>query len=160
MLETLRFIVNTIKNDSIIKEFVGNRVFPLGVDITPESSLFPMITFYTISDITRTVPRGARDSIYQIDIWSATTKTHAGSQAEIEQISERIIALLNFTQYRTGYGASVLRWNRQEGGVDLYESDRRIFHKALRFRTWVANVSNQTEKTGVVAGNISVKATP
>ncbi len=131
MLNVLQFIANTIKNDSTIQGFVGDRVFPTGVDITPESTLFPLITFHTVTEITRTVPRGARDSVYQVDAWSIL------SQLEVENIAERIISLLNFTQFYTGYGTDVLRWNRQDGGTDLYEADRRIWHKTLRFRTWV-----------------------
>ena len=132
MLNVLQFIVNTIKNDATIQSYVADRVFPTGVDITPEApKLFPLITFHTVSEITRTVPKGARDSVYQIDAWSML------SQLEVENIGERIIALLNFTQFHTGYGSTVLRWQREDAGTDMFEADRRIWHKTLRFRTWV-----------------------
>lgn len=133
MLTILEFIVNTLKNDSTLQTFVGERIYPSGVDITPESGLFPQITFHTASDLTRTNPAGARDSVYQIDIWSIL------SQYEVEQISERILTLLNRTQFHSGYGSTVLRWQRQDAGNDLPEADRRIWRKSLRFRTWATS---------------------
>lgn len=133
MLTLLEFIVNTLKNDTTIQGFVGTRIYPTGVDITPEAGMFPLITFHTVSEVTRTVPLGVRDSVYQIDVWSTL------SQLETEQISERILTLLNRSQFHSGYGSTVLRWQRQEGANDLFESDRRIWHKALRFRAWQTN---------------------
>jgi hypothetical protein len=133
MLQILEFIANTIKNDSQIQGFVSDRIFPIGVDITPEETLFPLITFFTVSDVIRTVPLGARDGIYQVDVWSRL------SQLETEQIAERIITIVNFTKFNTGYGTVKLRWNRGDGAVDIPEMDRRIWHKVLRFRTWSNN---------------------
>jgi hypothetical protein len=130
MLTILEYIVNLLKTDATIIGFVSDRIYPTGVDITPENGLFPLITFSTVSEITRTVPVSARDSIYQIDIWSIL------SQYEVEQITERILTLLNRSQFHTGYGSTVLRWQRQDGANDIFESDRRIWHKALRFRAW------------------------
>jgi len=131
MLIILEFIVNTLKNSLTLQGQVADRIFPTGVDIEPEKSVFPLITFHTVSEITRTVPKGARDSVYQIDIWSVL------SQLQIETIAEIVIGLLNFTQFHGGYGSTVLRWQREDSGSDLYEADRRIWHKSLRFRTWV-----------------------
>ena len=131
MLNVLEYIVSVLKNDSQIQGYVGDRIFPTGVDITPEKSLFPIITFHTVTETTRSAPKGARDSVYQIDVFSIL------SQFEIENIAERILTLLNFTKFNTGYGTIVLRWQRQDAGVDMYESDRRIWHKSLRLRSWV-----------------------
>jgi hypothetical protein len=128
MLEVVEYIVNILSNNADIQGYVGTRIFPTGVDITPEApDLFPLITFHSISEITRTVPRGAREAIIQIDVWSIL------SQLQVEEISEKIISILNFIQFRDG---TCLRWNREDGAVDLTESDRRIWRKSLRFRYW------------------------
>lgn len=132
MLEVVEYIVNVLTNDSIIQGFVGTRIFPSGVDITPEvKENFPMITFFEVSEITRTVPLGVRESIYQIDIWSIS------SLLETDQIAERILTILNFTHFNTGFGTRVMRWARQDAGLDMIEGDRRMWHKVLRFRSWV-----------------------
>lgn len=85
---------------------------------------------HTVSEITRTNPRGERETLIQIDIWSRE------SQLETEQIAERILAISNFQQFHTGYGTTVQRWKREDNGVDFFEADRRIWHKALTFRIW------------------------
>ena len=133
MLKILEFIVTTLKNDTTLKGYVDGRIFPTGVDIIPEKTLFPLITFFTLSEVTRTVPKNVREGVYQIDVWSIL------SQLELENISERILTLLNYEQFRTGYGNKVLRWTREDASNDMYERHRRIWHKSLRFRTWVNN---------------------
>lgn len=139
MLNLVINIIDTLKNDPTIASFVGNRVYPQGVDIFPEatanpaqgtSAAFPLITIHTVSEITRTVPLGERETLMQISVWSRL------GQLQVEQISERALTVLNFQQFHTGMGTTVLRWQREDAGVDQYESDRRIWHKAITFRAW------------------------
>jgi len=130
MLSLLQNIINTIKDDSTIQGFVSDRVFPEGVDIVPETTLFPLITVHTISEVTKTNPLYEREILIQVSVWSRL------SELEKEQISERVLDLLNYQQFNTGYGTTIQRWQREDTGVDLFEADRRIWHKALTFRIW------------------------
>jgi hypothetical protein len=128
MLAVYENVINTIKNDSIIQSFVSDRVYPEGVDINPE--VLPMVTVHHISEIVHTVPRNDRMIQMQVSIWSKL------SELEVEQIAERVEDLLNFQTFDTGYGSAIQRWQRMDTGADLFESDRRIWHKALTFRIW------------------------
>ncbi len=140
MLQLVENIINTLLADSTIKQYVNNRIYPNGVDIYPEaiappegqtpSAQFPMIAIHTVSEITRTVPLGHRETVIQVSIFSRL------SQLEVEEIAEQILSLLNFQNFYNGYGNTILFWQRQDSGIDLFESDRRIWHKALSFRAW------------------------
>ena len=130
MLAVLENVISTLVNDSSIQVFVSDRVYPEGVDMTNETVKFPLITVHNISEVTKTNPRGERECLVQVSIWSRL------NQLEVENIAERVLQLLNFQQFNSGYGSSIQRWQREEAGVDLFESDRRIWHKALTFRAW------------------------
>ena len=130
MLTMLEFIINTLKNDSVIQSFVDSRIYPDGVDIDPETNLYPLITVHCISERTLTNPLNERECLIQVSVWSRL------SHLEMEQIAERVLTLLNYDQFHSGYGTTILRWQRQDSGVDMEETDRRIWHKALSFRIW------------------------
>lgn len=105
--------------------FVG----PVDVLIETQPELhMPMIVLSTVSEVQRTVPQGARDSLIQIDIWSRV------SQLEVEQIYEEIISLLSFQI--ANQGSAHIFWDRLGGSVDLYEEDRRIWHRSATFNFW------------------------
>lgn len=130
MLSIFQSTIDTLKNDATIQSFVAQRVYPEGVDIAPESTLFPLITVHHISENTYTNPRNEKVISMQISMWSRL------SEVEVEQIADRVETLLNYQQFQTGYGTTIQRWQRQDSGADQYESDRRIWHKALTFKTW------------------------
>jgi hypothetical protein len=130
MTNLIANIINTLKADGTIHGYVADRIYPRGVDIFPETTLFPLITIYTVSEVTRSNPRGERETLIQIDIWSRK------NQLEIESIAERALAVLNFQQFHTGVGTTILRWQREDAGVDAFESDRRIWHRAITYRAW------------------------
>jgi hypothetical protein len=130
MLTLLQNITDTVLADPTMQGFIANRVYPDGVDIDPETTLFPLLTIHSISEVTLTNPKYERDCLIQISIWSRL------SHLETEQIAERLLDLFNYQQFNTGYGTTIQRWQREDAGVDLYESDRRIWHKAITFRIW------------------------
>ena len=139
MLTLIENTINSLLADATIATYVGNRVYPTGVDIYPEatanpnqgpSAAFPLIVVFTVSEITRTVPLNERETTIQVSIYSRL------NQIEVENIAERALSVLNFQQFRSGYGTTILRWQREDAGVDLPETGRRIWHKALTFRAW------------------------
>jgi hypothetical protein len=74
------------------------------------------------------VPQGARDSIYQLDIWSRV------SQLELEQIYERVLDILNFISYDKD--TAHIFWERLSGASDHYETEMRLWHRSMTFTFW------------------------
>jgi hypothetical protein len=139
MQKVLEFVIDTLKNDPELQEYLKDgtnptRVFPQGVDISPEE--LPMITIFNVSEITKTVPFGEREGVLQVDIWVNEGNLTESPQLIIEKINERVLTLLNFAQYQSGYSSTLLRWSREDASIDAFEPDRRIWHKATRWRWW------------------------
>lgn len=132
MLEILQWIVSQMLADSALTAIVPiKNIFTGPVDVLVEDQeglLMPAIIVSTISEVQRTVPQGARDTQIQVDIWSRV------SQLEVEQIYEEVINLLSFQI--ANQGAAHIFWDRLGGGVDMFEEDRRIWHKAVTFTFW------------------------
>lgn len=128
MKQIVKYVISTLASDPTIQTYVGTRVSPQGVDISPE--VLPCITVFQLDEQSKTVPFREREGLIQIDIWGNI------SQLQIENISERVLDLLNFAQYQSGYSTSLLRWGREESSIDLFETDRRIWHRAIRWRWW------------------------
>jgi hypothetical protein len=131
MIVILQNTINTLLNDTVINAFVGDRIYPEGVDIFPETTLFPLITVNMVGEAILTNPKYEKSVQIQVNIWSRL------SELEKEQITERVQQLLDYQQFNQGVNSAILRWQRQDAGVDLFESDRRIWHKALTFRCWI-----------------------
>lgn len=132
MLQIEQKIIDILKADATLVAIVPAAnmfVGPSDVIQEKQAELFmPQINIQMVSEVVRTVPSGARDSVYQLDIWSRV------SQLQLEQIYERILTLLN---YDSGdKNTAHLYWERLDSAVDLYESDRRIWHRACSFRCW------------------------
>lgn len=132
MLEILQWIVAQLIADTILTTIVPvTNIYTGPVDVLVETQNelhMPMIILSTVSEMQRTVPQGARDSQIQIDIWSRN------SQLEIEQIYEEVISLLSFQI--ANQGTAHIFWDRLGGSVDLFEEDRRIWHRAATFTFW------------------------
>lgn len=88
----------------------------------------PAIVVSTVSEAQRTVPQGARDTTIQLDVWSRV------SQLEVEQIYEELVNLLSFQI--ANQGTAHIFWERLGGATDLFEEDRRIWHKSVTFTFW------------------------
>lgn len=102
---------------------------PVDVLVEDQTTLhMPSIIVSVVSEMQRTVPQGARDTTVQIDIWSRN------SQLEVENIYEEIINLLSF-QIANQSTAHIF-WDRLGGATDMFEEDRRIWHKATTFTFW------------------------
>lgn len=97
------------------------------VETQPELHM-PSIVLSTVSEAQRTVPQGARDTRIQVDLWSRK------SQMEIENIYEEILNLFSFQI--ANQGTAHIFWDRLEGAVDLFESDRRIWHRSVTMVFW------------------------
>jgi len=130
MLTLLQNITDTILADTTMQGFISNRVYPEGIDIAPETTLFPLLTIHSISEVTLTNPPNERECLIQISIWSRL------SHLETEQIAEQLLTLFNYQQFNTGYGTTILRWQREDMGNDQFEADRRIWHKSITIRCW------------------------
>ncbi len=132
MLEILQWIYTQISNDPTLNAIVPvANIFTGPVDVLVEKQdalIMPAIIVSVISEAQRTVPQGARDSEIQIDIWSRV------SQLEVENIYEQVITLLSFQI--ANQGPAHIFWERLGGSVDLFESDRRVWHKSSTFRFW------------------------
>ena len=132
MLEILQKFVTVLKNDATLTAIVpANNIMVGPVDIVMEKQaelLYPSINLSIISEVQRSIPTGARDTQVSIDIWSRN------SQLEAENIYERVIALLQYMI--ADQGSAHIFWDRLGGAVDLFETDRRVWHKATTFTTW------------------------
>jgi hypothetical protein len=132
MLEIDQSIINLLTTDPTLNAIVpATSIFTGPVDQTMESQAsltYPIIVLSQVSEVSRSVPLSTRDTNVQIDIWSRN------SQLEIETIYERIIELLN---YQSGnQGTAHLFWQRLGGAVDLFESDRRVWHRSSSYTIW------------------------
>jgi len=132
MLEIFQKIIGILVADSTLTAMVpvGN-IFVGAADVVVEKQadlLSPSIILTQTSEAVRTVPLGVRDTVVQLDIWSRN------SQLELETIYERVLTLLDF-QSGSKNSAHVF-WERLGGAVDLFETDRRIFHRSCTFIIW------------------------
>jgi len=118
--------------DAILTAIVPvDNIYTGPVDVLNETQPelhMPMIVLSTVSEVQRTVPQGARDTQIQMDIWSRN------SQLEVENIYEEIINLLSFQI--ANQGTAHIFWDRLGGSIDMFEEDRRIWHRAATFTFW------------------------
>jgi hypothetical protein len=123
-------IISAIKADSATAAFVGARVYPEGIDMTPESS-YPLVTVSEVSEVSSPNPRNERELRYQVDAWSRV------SRAEASKIADAVVSALNYKSFRgTGAETWSIRWIRQVSGRDLSEADRKIWRKSMDFSVW------------------------
>lgn len=132
MLEILEWIIAQMLADGTLTAMVpAANIFTGPVDILVESQdelHMPSIIVSTVSEVQRTVPQGARDSVIQVDIWSRK------SMLEVEQIYEEVLNLLSFQI--ANQGTAHIFWDRGSGATDMFESDRRVWHKAVTMTFW------------------------
>lgn len=134
MLELYEKIISILIADAGVTAIVpATSIFMGPVDITMEtqaSLLYPSIVIFQVSEAVRTVPQGARDTQFQLDIWSRN------SQLEVENIYEAVLSALDF--FSGNQSNAHIFWERLDGAVDSVEgpSDRRVWHRALTFRAW------------------------
>ncbi len=139
MLEIFQYILQLLLADPVLVALVTTvqnnqtsvNIFTGPVDVAMEkqdSLLYPSIVLSLVGEVVRTVPQGARDTQIQLDIWSRN------SQLEIETIYEQVLQDLNFMS--ANEGSAHIFWQRLGGAVDLFESDRRIWHRSCTFTVW------------------------
>jgi hypothetical protein len=132
MLEILQSIISVFTGDVNLTNLIpASNILTGPVDIVTEGQsdlIMPQLNIHVISEVSRSVPLRTRDTLIQIDIWSRT------SMLEIENIYERIIALLNYTSPTSG--STKIFWERLGGAVDQFEQDRRIWHRAVTYNVW------------------------
>lgn len=132
MKEIIEKIISILIADSTLTAIVpSSNIFVGPVDVATEKQaelLLPQVNIHIISEAQRTVPKNVRDTMVQIDIWSRN------SLMETINIYERIITLLQYQT--TDQSNSHIFWDRLGSAVDQYESDRRIFHRAMTFQVW------------------------
>jgi hypothetical protein len=125
-------IIAVLIADSTLTSIVPSKNIMAGpVDITVglnSDTLMPQINIFTISEMSNTVPLNTRETSIQLDIWSRN------GQLEVVNVYERILTLLNYLS--ADQGSAHIFWEKMGSAVDLYESDRRIFHRACTFRIW------------------------
>lgn len=134
MLEILTSIISVLTGDATLTAIVPATSIMTGpVDIVTETNtglIQPQINVHVVSEVSRSVPSTTRDTLIQIDIWSRT------SMLEVVNIYERVITLLNYTSPVSG--SAKIFWERLGGAVDQYESDRRVWHRAITYNVWSA----------------------
>lgn len=133
MLELLQNIISIFTTDAILNAIVPvANVFTGPVEIVTEAQanlFYPQINISVISETTRSVPSNARDTLVQVSIFSKN------NQMEVINIYERILTLLNYTS-TTIDGTAIIWWNKVSGVSDQFESDRRIWHRAVTIQAW------------------------
>lgn len=132
MLELLEQMIATLTADATLTAIVPATNIMVGpVDIVTETQagqIEPQINLRIVGESQRSVPTGARDTRVQIDVWSRN------SQLELEQAYE---ALINALSYKSGNtGTAHVSWQRLGGAIDLNETERRIWHRAVTYDAW------------------------
>lgn len=131
MLQIFQEFITLLTGSSAVTTIVGTNIFTGPVDITMEKQaelLYPQILLSLVSESVHTVPLNTRDTSIQLDIFSRN------SQLEVEQIYEAVLTALN---YQSGdVNTAHIFWQRLGGAVDLFESDRRYWHRSLTFQVW------------------------
>lgn len=132
MLEIFQKIITVLTADATLTAIVpAANIFTGAADVTVEKQtelLSPAIVLSQVSEAVRSVPLNARDTQIQLDIYSRN------SQLEVENIYERILTLLNYIS--SDQSTAHIFWQRLGGAVDMFESDRRIWHRACTFVVW------------------------
>lgn len=132
MLEIFQKIIATLIADATLTATCpASNIFTGAADILQEKQntlLSPAIILSQISESVRTVPLNTRDTQVQLDIWSRN------SQLEVETVYERVLILLD---YLAGDQSTAhIYWQRLGGAVDLFETDRRVWHRSCTFTVW------------------------
>lgn len=131
MLEIFQNFITTLQSNAPLGVLVASKNITSGpVDITMEKQKelrYPSIVLSQVSEVSRSVPP-VRDTQVQLDIWSRN------SQFELENIYEAVVKALN---YQSGNQSTAhIFWQRLAGAVDMYESERRLWHRACTFVVW------------------------
>lgn len=131
MLQIFQEFISLLTGASAVTAIVGTNIFTGPVDITMQKQdelLYPSIVLSLVSEAVRTVPMNTRDTTLQLDIFSRN------SQLEVETLYEAVLTALN---YQSGdVNTAHIFWQRLGGAVDLFESDRRYWHRSLTFQVW------------------------
>lgn len=132
MLEILQNIIATLLADATILTMVPSGNILVGpVDMLSQkqdSLIMPSIILSVVAESQRPVPQYARDSQIQMDIWTRE------SQLVVENIYERVIAVLNYLTYDEN--TAHICWQILGGARDDFETDRRVWHRAMTFQVW------------------------
>ena len=130
MTEILYEIIALLKADGSLG-VKSESILTGAVDLVQESQaslMYPYILLSVVSESQRSNPLNTRDTHVQVDIWSRT------SQLEVQSIYERVVADLKYLTENNG--SAHIFWSRIEGAVDHFESDRRIWHRAVTVAFW------------------------
>ena len=127
MLDLLQNTVNLLVSDSALATLMGTvipnkniLVGPRDIVIEKQNELrFPTIILHAISESFRTVPRSARDSRIQLDIWSRT------SELDAAKMYERVFQVLNFQS--GDKNTSHIFWQRGEGLTEEFITEIRLW---------------------------------
>lgn len=131
MLQIFQEFITKLTGASAVTDIVGKNIFTGPVDITMEKQselLYPSIVLSLVSEVVATVPLNSRETTVQLDIFSRN------SQLEVENIYEAVLTALN---YQSGdVNTAHIFWQRLGGALDLFESDRRMWHRSCTFVVW------------------------
>lgn len=132
MLEILQNIISTLLSDTTLTALVPSGNILVGpVDMLSQKQddlILPSVILSVVAESQRPVPQYARDSQIQLDIWTRE------SQLAVENIYEEVIARLNYLTYNQG--TAHICWQILGGARDDFETDRRIWHRAVTFQVW------------------------
>ncbi len=134
MLEIDQNIIATLKADTTLTAVVpATNILTGPVDIvsltnTAKGLVLPAIVLWTVSEVQRSVPQYARDTLVQLDVYSKN------SQLEVETIYERIVTDLGYVT--TNQGTAHICWQILGGAHDVFDTERRIFHRVAEFNVW------------------------
>ena len=133
MLEILQNIITILTTDATLNAIVPTtNIFTGPVDIVNEQQatlLYPQIQLHVLTESTRSVPSNTRDTTIQVSIFSRN------NQLETITIYERILTLLEYNSTQVD-GQVTIFWEKVGGCSDMFESDRRIWHRAVTIDCW------------------------
>lgn len=133
MIEILENILSILTGDATLTAMVpAANIFTGPVEIVQEAQSdlkYPQINLSIVSESTRSVPNNSRDTMVQLSIFSNT------SMIEAVNIYERVLTLLEYSM-TTIDTTAIIWWLKISGMQDQFESDRRIWHRAVTLVCW------------------------
>lgn len=85
-----RWLYTTITGDSVLQAIIGNRVY---ADVAPQGTAYPVVIITFVSS--RHIGNISQDRVYDDELWQITAWDDDPSYATLEQIADRIRAILH-----------------------------------------------------------------
>ena len=141
MLDLLKFVRDTLKDDATIKSYCGDpaRIFMAYKPVTNVAGTsYPQITMNATDGATDSVANTCDPTLY-IDIWAKTVLGVSGGATTAKLIAKRIYQLLDPVGDLTGDVKIYQIW--RNSSALIFEDDTQVFHLSINFNVAMDGVS-------------------